>query len=58
MVDYSSQTVSKLQELLKSRQLPSSGKKAELIERLKEADKVAEANGTFPGPPQAFVRLF
>jgi SAP domain-containing ribonucleoprotein len=48
MSDYSGQTVSKLQELLKARQLPYSGKKAELIERLREADKAAEANGALP----------
>jgi SAP domain-containing ribonucleoprotein len=53
MVDYASQTVPKLQELLKSRQLSHTGKKAELIERLNEADKAAEANGTrlFPYEP-------
>jgi SAP domain-containing ribonucleoprotein len=46
MVDYSRETVAKLQEILKSRQLPSSGKKAELVARLQEADKAAETNGT------------
>lgn len=48
MVDYSKETVAKLQEILKSRQLPTSGKKADLIQRLKEADEVAETNGTCP----------
>lgn len=46
MVDYARETVAKLQEILKSRSLPTSGKKADLIERLREADKAAEANGT------------
>ncbi|ETN39758.1 uncharacterized protein HMPREF1541_05984 [Cyphellophora europaea CBS 101466] len=46
MVDYARETVAKLQEILKSRQLPTSGKKAELIERLRAADQAAEASGT------------
>jgi hypothetical protein len=45
MVDYKG-TVAELQEILKSRGLPTSGKKADLIARLQEADKAAEENGT------------
>ena len=45
MVDYGKKTVADLQEILKSRSLPSSGKKADLIARLQEADKAAESNG-------------
>lgn len=46
MVDYAKKTVAELQEILKSRSLPHTGKKAELIARLSEADKVAQENGT------------
>lgn len=46
MVDYARETVAKLQEILKARSLPTSGKKAELVERLRDADKAAESNGT------------
>jgi SAP domain-containing ribonucleoprotein len=49
MVDYKG-TVAELQEILKSRGLPTSGKKADLIARLQEADKAAEENGK-PHPP-------
>ena len=45
MVDYGKKTVADLQEILKSRTLPSSGKKAELVARLQEADQAAESNG-------------
>jgi SAP domain-containing ribonucleoprotein len=45
MVDYKG-TVAELQEILKSRGLPTSGKKADLIARLQEADKAAEDNST------------
>lgn len=58
MVDYSKETVAKLQEILKSRQLPTSGKKADLIQRLKEADEVAEANGTSSLVPDLIVSTF
>jgi hypothetical protein len=46
MVDYSKKTVAELTEILKSRSLPHSGKKADLIARLNEADKAAQENGT------------
>ncbi|KAK5052499.1 hypothetical protein LTR84_002363 [Exophiala bonariae] len=42
MVDYAKKTVADLQEILKSRSLPHSGKKAELIARLNEADATVE----------------
>ncbi len=41
MVDYASKTVAQLQEILRSRSLPHSGKKAELIARLEESDLAA-----------------
>jgi SAP domain-containing ribonucleoprotein len=41
MVDYASKTVAQLQDILRSRSLPHSGKKAELIARLEESDVVA-----------------
>ena len=47
MVDYSKKTVAELTEILKSRSLPHSGKKAELVARLNEADKSAEETGEF-----------
>ncbi len=50
MVDYGKKTVADLQEILKSRSLPSSGKKADLVARLLEADKAAESNGTSYSP--------
>lgn len=45
MAEYSKKTVADLQEILKSRGLASSGKKADLIARLTEADKAAETKG-------------
>ena len=48
MVDYAKKTVAELQEILKSRSLQHTGKKAELIGRLNEADKEAEENGMCP----------
>lgn len=45
MSEYSKKTVADLQEILKSRGLASSGKKADLIARLTEADKAAESEG-------------
>lgn len=39
MVDYQKKTVVDLTEILKSRSLPHTGKKAELVARLNEADK-------------------
>lgn len=45
MVDYGKKTVADLQEILKSRSLPSSGKKADLVARLQEADQAAGSNG-------------
>ncbi|RMD43366.1 hypothetical protein DV735_g1776, partial [Chaetothyriales sp. CBS 134920] len=43
MSDYSKKTVADLQEILKSRKLQHTGKKAELIARLQQSDKDAEA---------------
>ncbi|EXJ95480.1 hypothetical protein A1O1_00602 [Capronia coronata CBS 617.96] len=51
MVDYAKKTVAELQEILKSRSLSHTGKKAELIARLTEADSVAEANDEVKAPP-------
>ncbi|KIX06049.1 uncharacterized protein Z518_04023 [Rhinocladiella mackenziei CBS 650.93] len=48
MVDYAKKTVAELQEILKSRSLPHSGKKAELIARLNAADKAAEESAKPP----------
>lgn len=45
MSEYSKKTVAELQEILKSRSLPTSGKKADLIARLTEADKASQAEG-------------
>jgi len=47
MAEYSKKTVADLTEILKSRGLPASGKKADLIARLSEADKAAETTGEF-----------
>lgn len=47
MVDYAKKTVAELQEILKTRSLPHSGKKAELIARLNQADQEAEENGMY-----------
>jgi len=41
MPDYAKKTVAELTELLKSRSLPHSGKKAELVARLEENDKAS-----------------
>ena len=45
MSEYSKKTVADLQEILKTRGLPTSGKKADLIARLTEADKAADTTG-------------
>lgn len=50
MAEYSKKTVADLQEILKSRGLASSGKKADLIARLTEADKTAESKGKQTSP--------
>lgn len=39
MVDYSKKTNAELQEILKSRSLPHTGRKADLVARLNEADE-------------------
>ncbi|OAP65211.1 hypothetical protein AYL99_01183 [Fonsecaea erecta] len=51
MVDYSKKTVVELVEILKSRSLPHSGKKADLVARLNEADAEARENETEKAPP-------
>ena len=43
MPDYQKKTVAELTEILKSRSLPHTGKKADLVARLNEADKKAES---------------
>lgn len=43
MPEYSKKTVVELQEILKGRSLPHTGKKADLVARLTEADKSVEA---------------
>jgi SAP domain-containing ribonucleoprotein len=43
MPEYGKKTVAELQEILKGRSLPHTGKKAELVARLNEADKTSEA---------------
>ena len=45
MSDYAKKTVADLQETLKSRGLSHTGKKADLVARLQENDKTAEAAG-------------
>ena len=40
--DYAKKTVAELQEILKSRSLPHTGKKAELVARLGEDDQSKE----------------
>ena len=45
MAEYSKRTVADLTEILKSRGLATTGKKADLIARLTEADKAAETTG-------------
>ena len=53
MPDYGKKTVAELQEILKGRSLPHTGKKAELVSRLTEADKTTEAtSSTFPRSPR------
>lgn len=44
MTDYNKQTVAQLRQLLKDRSIPSTGlqRKAQIIERLQEADQAAE----------------
>lgn len=42
MTDYAKRTVAELTEILKSKGLPHTGKKADLVARLTEADKAAE----------------
>ncbi|KIW15951.1 hypothetical protein PV08_06001 [Exophiala spinifera] len=51
MVDYAKKTVAELQEILKSRSLPHTGKKAELVARLNEADQAAAENEALKAPP-------
>ncbi|KAL2399149.1 hypothetical protein ABEF95_000553 [Exophiala dermatitidis] len=51
MVDYAKKTVVELQEILKAHNLPHTGKKAELVARLTEADKEAEVNEETKAPP-------
>jgi len=48
MAEYTKKTVAELQEVLKSRGLSASGKKADLIARLNEADKQAETESRSP----------
>lgn len=55
MVDYAKKTVAELQEILKSRSLPHTGKKAELVARLNEADQNTEENGMYPAQPRTRV---
>lgn len=43
MPEYGKKTVAELQEILKGRSLPHTGKKADLVARLNEADKSIEA---------------
>jgi hypothetical protein len=57
MVDYGKKTVAELTELLKARGLPHSGKKADLVARLTEADKEAEENGTSEELVESPIRL-
>ena len=45
MVDYAKKTVAELQEILRSRSLQHTGKKADLIARLNEADAAAQQVG-------------
>lgn len=53
-MNYSAQTVSQLKELLKTRDLSTSGLKGELVARLEEADKTVTAGTTAeqPAPQQ------
>ena len=49
MADYAKKTVAELQELLKARSLPHTGKKAELVSRLSEDDKSKQSVEVEPG---------
>ncbi|OKL59716.1 hypothetical protein UA08_05169 [Talaromyces atroroseus] len=51
--EYEKKTVAQLQELLKARGLTTSGKKAELVARLQEADTAASATKTEAKPDAA-----
>jgi hypothetical protein len=48
MADYSKQTVAQLRQLLKDRSIPSTGltRKAQIIEKLEEADAAEASNST------------
>jgi hypothetical protein len=50
MPDYSKQTVAQLRQLLKDRSIPSTGltRKAQIIEKLEEADQIAESDAPEP----------
>lgn len=50
MADYGALKVPDLKKLLQERNLATSGNKADLIKRLQEADKEAEASGTAAAP--------
>ncbi len=58
MVDYAKKTVAELQEILKARSLPHSGKKAELIARLNQADQEAEENGMYRRAPADSTAIY
>lgn len=51
MPDYGKKTVADLQEILKGRSLPHTGKKAELVARLNESDKSSEAEKNLTAQP-------
>ena len=55
MPEYAKKTVAELTEILKGRSLPHSGKKADLIARLNEADKAAEASKGMIMRPQLLL---
>jgi hypothetical protein len=57
MPEYAKKTVAELTEILKGRSLPHSGKKAELIARLNEADRAAEASEGMMMRPQLLLAL-
>ena len=48
MPEYGKKTVAELQEILKGRSLPHTGKKADLVARLNEADQSVETTGKPP----------
>ncbi|GIT74966.1 MAG: hypothetical protein Ct9H300mP30_0280 [Methanobacteriota archaeon] len=52
MVEYEEMTVAQLKDVLRERELPVSGKKAELIARLQEADDAAEGEISPPTRPR------